>query len=43
MEATETQPDQQQRIAILAFAGVMAALIVIYLIRNFDGYEEMNL
>ncbi len=43
MEATETQPDQQQRIAILAFAGVMAALIVIYLIRNFDSYEEMNL
>jgi len=43
MDATETQPDQQQRLALLAFAGVIVALIVIYLIRNFDGYEEMNI
>ncbi len=43
MDATETQPDQQQRLALLAFAGVIVALIVIYVIRNFDGYEEMNI
>ncbi|MFT4863154.1 MAG: hypothetical protein ACI95C_002382, partial [Pseudohongiellaceae bacterium] len=43
MDASETQPDQQQRLALLAFAGVMVALAVIYLIRNFDSYEEMNI
>ena len=40
--ANETQLDQQQRLAIYAFAGVVAALVVIYLVRNFDRYENLN-
>lgn len=43
MEASETNLDQQQRLAIYTFAGVVGALVVIYLMRNFDSYEEMNL
>lgn len=43
MDAIETQPDQQQRLARLAFAGVIAALVVIYLVRNFEDYEELNI
>ena len=42
MDAIETQPDQQQKLARLAFAGVIAALAVIYLMRNVDRYEDMN-
>lgn len=41
MDASETQLDQQQ-LAILAFAGVVAALVVIYLVRNVDRYENLN-
>lgn len=43
MESSETQPDQQQRLAVLAFAGVICALVVIFLVRNFDGYKDLNL
>jgi len=43
MDASETQPDQQQRRARLAFAGVMVALVVIYLLRNVDRYENLNI
>jgi hypothetical protein len=43
MESTQAQPDQQQRLALLAFAGVICALIVIYLVRNFEGYKNLNL
>lgn len=43
MEASETQPDQQQRLAQLAFAGVIVALIAIYLVRNIDRYEDLNI
>lgn len=43
MHASETQPDQQQRQAQLAFAGVVVALVLIYLVRNFDRYEELNI
>ncbi len=42
MDVTETQPDQQQRLARLAFAGVIVALVVIYLMRNVDRYEDLN-
>ena len=42
MDANETQPDQLQRLALLAFSGVIAVLIVLYLIRNVDRYEELN-
>ncbi len=42
MDASETQLDQQQRLALLAFAGVVVALIVIYLVRNIERYEELN-
>lgn len=42
MDASETQPDQQQRLAQLAFAGVMVLLVVIYLARNVDRYEDLN-
>lgn len=43
MDASDTQPDQQQRLAQLAFAGVVVALVVIYLVRNVDGYEDLNI
>ena len=42
MDANETQPDQLQRLALLAFSGVIAVLVVLYLIRNVDRYEELN-
>jgi len=42
-DASETQPDQQQRLALLAFTGVVVALVVIYLVRNVDGYEDLNI
>jgi len=43
MDASETQPNQQQRLASLAFAGVVLAIVVIYQVRNFDRYEELNI
>lgn len=43
MDAGETQPDQQQRLVLLAFAGVLVALVVIYLVRNVDRYEDLNI
>lgn len=42
-DASETQPDQQLRLTLLAFAGVMVALVVIYLLRNVDSYKDMNI
>jgi len=42
-DANDTQLDQKQRLAINTFAGVLGALVVIYLMRNVDSYEEMNL
>ena len=42
MDASETQPDQQQRLALLAFGGVVVALVVIFLVRNVDRYEGLN-
>ena len=42
VDANETQPDQLQRLALLAFSGVIAVLIVLYLIRNVDRCEELN-
>lgn len=42
MEATDAQLDQQQRIARLAFAGVVVALAVILLLRNVDRFEEVS-
>ncbi|MEE4278754.1 MAG: hypothetical protein V2I82_09855 [Halieaceae bacterium] len=41
-DAREAQPDKQQRLAQLAFAGVVAALAVIYLVRNIDALEEVS-
>lgn len=35
-------PDPRQRLAHLAFAGVVVALAVIYLLRNVDRFEELN-
>lgn len=43
LDASETQPDQQRRLARIAFAGVIVALVAIYLVRNFDRYEELNI
>lgn len=42
VNASETQPDQLQRLALLAFAGVIAVLVVLYLLRNVDRYEDLN-
>ena len=39
----ETQPDQRQRLARFAFAGVIAALVIIYMVRNFDRYEDLSI
>jgi len=43
MDSSESQPDQQLRLALLAFAGVMVALVVIYLVRNVDRYKDLNI
>ena len=43
MDANESQPDEQQRLAQLAFAGVLVLLAVIYLVRNVDRYEDLNI
>jgi hypothetical protein len=43
MDTNKTQPNQQQRLARLAFAGVMVALVVIYLMRNVDRYDDLNI
>ncbi|MBL6754582.1 MAG: hypothetical protein ISP89_09905 [Pseudomonadales bacterium] len=40
--ASEAEPDQQKLI-LLAFTGVLIALFVIYLLRNFDRYEELSI
>ena len=42
MEATETQPDQQQRLHRLAFTGVMVAVVVVYFVRNLDRYVDVK-
>ena len=42
MDASETQPDLQQRLVRLAFAGVIVLLVVIYMVRNIDRYEDLN-
>ena len=42
MDAIETQPDLQQRLVRLTFAGVIVLLIVIYMVRNIDRYEDLN-
>lgn len=42
MDASDSQPDQQQKLARLAFAGVLALLVVFYLTRNVDRYENLN-
>ena len=42
MDARETEPDQKLRLARFAFAGVVLALAVVYLLRNIDDYEEMS-
>lgn len=42
MDASDTQPDQQERLNRLAFAGVIIALIVIYMVRNIDRYKELK-
>jgi hypothetical protein len=39
---SEAEPDQQKLI-LLAFAGVLVALFVIYLLRNFDRYEDLSI
>ena len=40
-DSINTQLDQQ-RLALYAFAGVVAVLVVIYLMRNVDRYENLN-
>ncbi|MDP4746125.1 MAG: hypothetical protein NWS22_14970 [Porticoccaceae bacterium] len=39
---SDAEPDQQKLI-LLAFAGVLVALFVIYLLRNFDRYEDLSI
>ena len=40
--ASETEPDQR-KLVLLAFSGVLVALFVIYLLRNFDRYEDLSI
>ena len=42
MDTSETQSDLQQRRGRLAFAGVIVLLVVIYMVRNIDRYEDLN-
>ncbi|TFH74836.1 hypothetical protein E3V39_01350 [Gammaproteobacteria bacterium LSUCC0112] len=42
MDASETQPDQQQRLMLLTFGGVIVALFVIFQMRNIDSVQEMR-
>lgn len=42
VDASETQPNLE-RLAIYAFAGVVAVLAVLYVMRNIDRYEDLNL
>jgi hypothetical protein len=42
MGASESPLDQQQRLARVAFAGVVVALAVIFFVRNADRYEDLN-
>ncbi len=42
MEAGETQPDPQMRVAMFAFAGVVVAIVIIYLMRNVDRFDGVN-
>ncbi|MDO9476173.1 MAG: hypothetical protein Q7L07_05615 [Pseudohongiella sp.] len=39
---SEAQPDQQQRLVLLTFAGVIVALFVIFQMRNVDSVQEMR-
>ena len=41
MDASKSQPEQQ-RLARMTFAGVMVALVVIYLVRNADRFEDLQ-
>jgi hypothetical protein len=41
-DASETQPDQQQRLALLTFAGVIVGLFLIYQMRNVDSFQDMT-
>lgn len=42
MDENEAQTHEKKRLARLAFAGVMLALVVIYIVRNIDRYENLN-
>lgn len=41
-DASETQLDNKERVALFAFAGVIVALFLIYQMRNIDSIENMN-
>ena len=41
MDASRSQ-SEQQRLARMTFAGVMVALVVIYLVRNADRFEDLQ-
>lgn len=41
-DASDTQPDME-RLALYAFAGVVAVLAIIYVMRNIDRYDDLNI
>ncbi len=41
-DASETQFDNKERLALFAFGGVIVALFLIYQMRNIDSIEDMN-
>ena len=42
IDTGETSPNSQQRLARFAFVGVVVLLVVIFLVRNVDRYEDLN-
>lgn len=43
MDTHETESGQQQMLASYTFAGIMVALVAIYLVRNVDRFEELTI
>ena len=42
-DAGKTELARKQRLARIAFAGVLIALVVIYLVRNIDRFKDLRI
>ncbi|MBU3021606.1 hypothetical protein [Aestuariibacter sp. A3R04] len=43
VDNSDAQLDPKMRLAIFAFAGVVVAIVIIYLMRNVDRYDDLNI